>query len=306
MNEQLNKNININEKINKRKKILEWIELNNLSELKSYVQENDVKLVDLNDKNVDIFVEAIKRDASIDIIQFIINMWYQYLKPEIYCYKKKDDNKYVLPLSTAIEKNKFKMADYLINLGMDINDIPFDDFKRIITPKNSNYIISKNFIVKEGLILKLIKENKFYFLKILFSNYIYNNTFIINLLIHSKRDIPLSTQQLKNFMDKEHSKIIINQDIYKSILKKIKIDEKKSEIKNTNNNNKKNENNLLYQLVYLFYMNDFRDKDVKSFEFYKIIRSQEINYVNEFIEKNKDNTINKVKGLIKRDRKSVV
>ncbi|ORY20069.1 hypothetical protein LY90DRAFT_161927 [Neocallimastix californiae] len=126
--------------INKR--IREIFRDNDINEFRQFIRNNNLQIKDLNNENFDILVFSIENDASINIIEYIIckckYKTLNYIVNEYPEYKRKT------PLLSAIGRSNFKVANYLIEYGADINYIVNDERKQILNIyKNVKYVLYK-------------------------------------------------------------------------------------------------------------------------------------------------------------------
>jgi len=227
---------------NQKSKILEIIrEHGSLIELKNYIQINNISLSNLNCKTFDMLIYSIIHDASYNIIKYILDECHyktlnyvlvegNILNPNNNRYLFFKDHK--VPLFIAILKQNFKIADLLLNNKADINYCIIDfngkdnDILQYLFAYSSldivrlKYIISNGFKVKNitnDLIIDLIKSNyygKTDILDDLLKSYIFDISFILNLLSLYRNKRPLSTQQLQTLITKEKKKIEISDSMY--------------------------------------------------------------------------------------------
>jgi len=203
--------------LSRRKDIIEILKKNNLTEFQKFINENNIVLKNLNNKNFDILISAIECGVSNEIINHIINkVNYDTLD---YCFNNENEEckeyeysfKKNIPLFTAIAKNKFDIADFLLqnkasmNFDGDYNNFNIfeylkdqnvmnkENLKYIlnngtktnnnilkVTPWKPNYIILKNGIkidneILEEMIYRWISDGKNDLLKVIFKYYIINH-----------------------------------------------------------------------------------------------------------------------------------
>jgi len=283
----------MNESAIDKNKINEYIKNNNFKELKKYINENKIKTIDLiNDKTkYDILINSIENNASSKIIKFIIDEWYEKINRLLYVkkiYTEEDDNdnnstrNFVSPLSLAIEKSNFEIADYLLTLGENINDIKKNTLLTIINKYNSKYILSKDISIYEDTIIDMIKSAKLYFVKDIFTHYIYNNSIVLKLLNYYKNSNGVASKDLENIINKEENKIEVNEKMYKECLNIYFCND--DYLKN-------NEYDKDYELLKVLYDNDKRSEEKKLIELYKILKEYTDSPKIEFIRKIKGNEI---------------
>eukprot|EP00833_Pecoramyces_ruminatium_P009180 jgi/Orpsp1_1/1183212/evm.model.c7180000084269.1 len=164
---------------------IEIIKNDDLLKLKSFIEENNIKFSKehLNSDNYDILISAINHNASINILKFIINnVKYENLN---YIHNNRS------PLLIAILKENFKVANFLITKGANVNHI---DIFIPLSNKQLNDIIKEN-----KLVLDFSKEfyNKF------LSNQVIQEE-QINFLINYDNDFLLNPEKL-NYTFCSHS-----------------------------------------------------------------------------------------------------
>ncbi|ORX45986.1 ankyrin, partial [Piromyces finnis] len=250
-----------------RNTISEIIERKDVNKLVKYLQVNKIKLNYLNNDFTDILIQSIEKDASIDFIEFIIN--YGKYKTLNFTIRGNPDYIKKTPLASAIKKNNFKLADYLINYNADINYIPYDILLKSLTKKNSKYIIYKGISITTDLINILIKDNYNFFLKQIFKHVLFDNKFILKFLSFYKIRKPISNYGLKELIEKEKNKITFNKFMYKLALE-----------------------NANYDAISLLYNNDTRERSFVLRDFYNIFENSTKAVKFEFLNKIKSKEIN--------------
>jgi len=227
--------------------ILEIIDKDDVRELESYIQKKHINLKNLNN-NFDILIYAIESNISIEVIECIIHQcqyetfnYYYYVSLE---YRNKyhpiNFKGYKTPLFSAVALSKFKIANLLIDGKADINfaiDYQYDDMDNekinilhylsrfdYLNKENLMYILSKGFCVDgitsddiDNWISSKYKNN---LLGIVFQHFIFDNTFIINLLHIYKNKTPLSREQFKVIISKEKNKLQITDSMYDNAMKR--------------------------------------------------------------------------------------
>ena len=150
--------------------IIEILTRNDLSELKQFIDINNIKLEKLNNTNFDILILAIEYDVSSKIINYIINQTnYDNLDYCFYYQNGEFDYSFNenIPLFTAIAKNNFEIATVLINNNADINykyDIENSDIitylydKKCLNIENLKYILNNKFIIEKEANNNIIKK----------------------------------------------------------------------------------------------------------------------------------------------------
>lgn len=231
----------------KRNNILELIKKDNVKELEKYIQ---IKKIDLRDLNLefDILIYAIENDISIEMIKCIIHLWqYESFNYSFYVsieYRNKfhpiNFKGYKTPLFSAIAISKFEIANLLIRNKADINytfscryDVDNIDTENInilhfltrfdyLNKENLKYILSKGFYL-EGITSDIIdnwinSKYKNNFLEIVLQHFIFDETFILNLLHIYKNKIHLSREHLMEIISKEKEKFKISDAMYNNAM----------------------------------------------------------------------------------------
>ncbi|ORX57198.1 ankyrin [Piromyces finnis] len=223
-NNNNNNGIRFSFKTEKRNKIIDYIKNDDLSGLKSYIEDdaNNVHLDQLNiPKKFDFIINAIQQNASNSIIQYLLqHPCYNSINIKIPHIVHTDT-----PLFTAIANNRFDLADlFIANYNLDINqenDI-IEDLNQIhlLNYKNLRYILRHGYDknnITNSMIKSLISQFPFLnkCLNIIFEHFIFDNTFILNLLTYYKNNKPLSKDSLNGLINNEKGKIKFDSDIYK-------------------------------------------------------------------------------------------
>jgi len=227
---------------NQKSKILEIIRGHgSLTELKNYIQINNISLSNLNCKTFDTLIYSIIHDASYNTIKYILDechyktLNYVFVEGNVL---NPNNNRYLffkdhkVPLFIAILKQNYKVADLLLKNKADINYCIIDfegkdnDILQYLFAYSSldisrlKYVINNGFKVKNitnNLIIDLIKSNyygKTDILDNLLKSYVFDISFILNLLSLYRNKRPLSTQQLQTLITKEKKKIEISDSMY--------------------------------------------------------------------------------------------
>lgn len=211
-----------------------------VAEIKNYIEKNNVKIKNLNNKNFDIILYVIEYCNDYNIIKYFIQECeYETFNYTIYNFTYHSSQ---VPLFTAIIKNKFKVADLLIKYGASINYCinnldcrkisivdyccfikKIKDFNRL----QFNYILKKGFNknnITSSLITKFVYNNRADLLETVFKHYIFDNLFILNLISFYKNKVPLSDNLLQNEIVKEKRKIEIDEEVYQKTLFRVNSD----------------------------------------------------------------------------------
>jgi len=204
--------------IRKIKEIIQW---NGSSKLERFIYENNFTSINLSNFN-EILIYAIKVNASVEIIQFILNKQHnKNLNLNFF------NNKNETPLLLAISENNFEIANLLIKNKADINymvknyeivDVLFKENQ--LNTRNLKFILNNGLNEKNitlNLIEKLIVLKKNDFLEIIFVHYNKYNFFFVNTFLNFyKNKTTLSDQELLRLMPKEKNKLEVKEDMYKT------------------------------------------------------------------------------------------
>jgi len=229
----------------KRNNVIEKI--NNIVELGIYIKKKKVDLDELNDKDFDILIYAIEHSNSVHLVQYILNeTHYKTLNYAFYDTGKYKSflvsvidkhinyEGYKIPLFTAIALNKFKIADLLLKKNANINylingrgyhDIDIinylyymSGYSDFLNRRNLKYILNNGFHIKHintEVVHKMLKRDfNEGLLEILLKNYVFDNNFIIKLLVISHFQETVSNKELQQMIDNEKNKIIIDDSVY--------------------------------------------------------------------------------------------
>jgi len=196
---------------------------NNIDKLKNYIETNNYKITQWNSKEFDILIYAIENVNSISMIKFLIKEC-NYSTLNYFIFK---DYEYKSPLSAALANNNFKIADVLLDNKADINYRMNDSsiyqnlfYKKKLNKNNLLYILNKSKNLDwiqpklPLLIDDCIYKRKSELIKFIFNYFIFDNSFILNLLQHYKEKVPLSKKQLKDQIVNEKNKIKISDNWY--------------------------------------------------------------------------------------------
>jgi len=197
-----------------KKRILEIIKKDDFKTLKHYFILNEINFKSLkNDDDINyvqnLIFDTLSYGASNEIIKFIG--------------EKCPNEFFVTFLELAIAFNRFNVANFFKEKINDnkliknyINDGLLEDLIALnkLNIKNINYIKKLGFNKKNInpiLINSLIDKNM---LGIIFRSYLFDVDFIINLLRHYENNIPISSKDLQEIINKEKNKIKITDEIY--------------------------------------------------------------------------------------------
>jgi len=301
----------------KRKELKEIIKRNNKTDFENYIIEKDINLSELNSNEFDILIYAIENEASLEIINFIINQDYY----ECLNYVINDHHKDKVPLFSALLKNKFDVSDLLLKNKADINySINNKDDGDVINylyrhkklgNRNLKYILCHGYDtyylfnnINCDLMFDFIRSFKNTFLEIIFKHYIFDNAFVLSLLKLYKNGIALSKSQLQNAILKEKNKLKIKDSTYESYYRDAAKEDNHKAIKIIFENDC-GEPNIIFRRINLY---DILERAVKlndyhfvkkvlwydSFSFKSIISEQNL------LEVSENNNMNIMKLLIEK------
>jgi len=217
------------------------IKSNNVIKLKDYLKKNNISLLELNEINFDVLIEAIENEAF-DIIKFIIQKgYYKTLNYTVIYRKPSDSDKpvvyYKTPLFSAINFELYDIADFLIRNCADINYSIEIDGKKIyllyylcrynildctLSLNKLKYILNRGYNlngITDDLINYLISQSENDLLSIIFRYYIFDISFILNLITLNKHKISMSKENFQELLKKEKNKIRIEEEMYREALK---------------------------------------------------------------------------------------
>jgi len=235
-----------------RYNILEILNRNDKYELEKYIYDKIILLNNINDDDFDILISAIESDVSIDMINFII------LQGEYYTldYFIIENNSVLTPIFSAVGKNRFDIADILLENQADINYFNGDILNYLYDQKLLN-IENLKYILKKGLNIEAITTKFIYdlidnfennFLEIIFNHYTYTNEFILQLLkVYKNYNLINNSYELvkksnvsvnddfKNILSENNNKIFIDEKMYEKAIKSKNYEALKILFKNDNN-----------------------------------------------------------------------
>eukprot|EP00833_Pecoramyces_ruminatium_P003821 jgi/Orpsp1_1/1177853/evm.model.c7180000063115.2 len=218
-NSSNNNNDLYKDSINKAKNLI--INNNSIEEFENSINEINLDLEELNlDKNFDILTYAIENDSSNEFIEYLL----QKVSYNTLNYSITENGIIKTPLISTLSKNNFKLADFFFKNGnLNINDesntkildILFQQNK--LNNKNLRYILNRGFDIEninEDFIIELLKVPN-NFVEIIFSHYIFNNNFILDILKNNyKEKRGLSRQELNEKIGNEYNKFTIKDKFY--------------------------------------------------------------------------------------------
>jgi len=237
---------------NQRKNIIKFIKNDDLAELKKFINIYNIDLREINNIEFDLLIFSIDEYASPKLINYIIQQC-QY-KTLNYTFNTKNgystynnnsfiqNNEFIslkTPLYTAIINKNFEISNLLIKNGANINYGVFNEnlgemdilsylcYVDTVTHgesldiENLKYILNNGFYIKGiakdmvNKLIFLIQMSKINIIEMIFKYYIFDNSFIINLLNnYIKNKNGLSDIELQNIILKEKSKLVIDEILY--------------------------------------------------------------------------------------------
>jgi ankyrin repeat protein len=213
-------------------RIIKIIKNNDINKLKTFIENNKVKT-----KDYDLLTLAIEKNAPFSFIKILLEQYnsvnYIFREPQYKTYNKNDTNvekleyqSYKKPLCSAIAKNNFKLADYLIkyhNAEVNCTEIVwylYNDGKEhatLINKKNITYMLTNKLFEKSLFyeivydILKFRKSFLYKYLEIIFSYTSLCNDKILTLLYLYYRKTSISNNHLLEVLKKDN---IINEQMF--------------------------------------------------------------------------------------------
>eukprot|EP00833_Pecoramyces_ruminatium_P008155 jgi/Orpsp1_1/1182187/evm.model.c7180000080254.1 len=189
---------------------------------------NDIIYIIKNSKKIDDLKNIFKENSLKDLRNYVDNYyWYRCLVHEIennnvsinileWIYFQGKYNIFNSSfLSVAIEKNNFKIANYIIEKGEEsINLLSYDNLLADINIKGYQYLLRKGLYITSDLCIEIIKQNKFKFLNQILKFFIFDNDFILLLLLYYKSKTEISNVYLNQIIEKEKKKVDFNRKLY--------------------------------------------------------------------------------------------
>jgi len=221
--------------------ILKIIDENDVIKLKTYIERNNIELRNLNHDKFDILIYAIEHMGSSEMVDFIIHQCHYSNINYTFDYSgtNSDTNlfcsSYRVPLFMAVCISNFKVADVMIKkyhaninyktdhpscMNMNIMQylLHYSNYFELLNYININYVLNNGFSfnnIDSGIINELIiDEYKNDILDSIFQYYIFDTTFIFNMLVLYKNKNPISNKQLREMIVKEKGKIRIDESNY--------------------------------------------------------------------------------------------
>jgi len=252
----------------KREIIRDKIVRNDIQSLKNFIIEKRIDFHYINNQFFDTMIYAIENGSSIELIKYL-TLHYSSINYYII-----HNNNYVSPLSCALSKNNFKVANLFLNYypinfnntnQKNDDDIIYNLFSSgSLNTKNLNFILNHGYKLLSKTIELLVVNNEEKFLKMIFNHFVFDQSFILKLLFSYKNKKIMSNKQLNEEIFHEKSKIKIHSNVFIST----------------------NESNLAYDVVFNHLGNDSNLFILDSFDdIYTLIFSafEKKNY--DFIEK---------------------
>jgi len=205
-------------------KIKNFIIQDNLAELKSFAICNDLKNSQINSDEFDILNCAIENNTTIDIIKFILTQ-YKNLNYEV--------NDAEIPLYIALEQHRYDIANLLLKQGANINLSTWNGDNILIHFLKNKKLNQSNlkYILKHGVDINfedernkrfldyIIEKQNIPFLKIVLKHYIYNNSFILNMILMNKKHEALNEEDFKSIIFQEKKQVVITKSMYIQTIK---------------------------------------------------------------------------------------
>lgn len=244
---------NINEH---KKNISNIIKNNDINELNSYINNNNLSICELHCDILDILVIAIEQNASIEMINYIIDNY----KYEEFNYASSSYNS---PLYYAVKNENFKLADILIKNKANVNflcdnSLTIIDYlynKESLSRRQLKYLLYNNSNFSYELIINILSKNETNYLYDIFKYGLYNNSFILKLLSFYHHHTPVSKDSWDILISNEKNKIEIGEFMYETAI-----------------------NNENYKVIKLLYDYDTRDKEDINGELFKIFDNDDRKY----------------------------
>ncbi|ORY74259.1 hypothetical protein LY90DRAFT_502775 [Neocallimastix californiae] len=198
-------------------KMNELINIIKKQEMKKLKPEKRRKLSEallLNDNYHDLLIDAIEDETSLSMIEFLISQ-YSSLNYVVY-YTTVDQNSWYkpfkFPLLSSLMMNNFEVADVLLLHGAEINFRYHDEtvlyylyyyYNYKMNAKNIKYLIDHHIDIE-------IDKSYSYIWNYLIRYYVFNNTFLIQLILLHKNQIPLSKKTISRNNSTRKKKIKID------------------------------------------------------------------------------------------------
>jgi len=249
----------------------------NVDGLKKFLIDINIAINELNTYDFDILIYAIENNASDEIIKYIIDQY----KTLNYSIENKNDESYcktITPLTVAINKEKFNIADYLLEKGARFNYDKIYDFlnKLNINKKSIEYLFSNNYFVST--------EN--------------DSNEILKIIINRiKSKSPHDNNYIEYYYDDNHNYPLprFDNSILEIYLKCSSIKEKKIKIDDSMYKRVIIDHNM--KALLLLYEHDYRDKDIVSTIIYNESYNNTINYLNQLNDNEAKKLISKLEEI---------
>jgi len=204
--------------------IKNFIIQDNLEELKSFTIYNDLKNSQISSDAFDILNCAIENNTKLDIIKFILTQ-YKNLNYEV--------NDAEIPLYIAIEHLRFDIANLLLKHGANINLSTWNGDNILIHFLKNKKLNHNNlkYILEHGVDINfedernkrfldyIIENQNIPFLKIVFKHFVYSNSFILNMVLMSKKQEAINKEDFKSVISQEKKQVIITKSMYIQTIK---------------------------------------------------------------------------------------
>jgi len=257
--------------------IVELIQNNNIAELNNYIEEKNILLPLFNEQyheSNDILSMALKHNCSIKTLEFIIKE-FKYENLDFNFFDENGDT--VTPLYYSLLNNHFKIFDFLLEKGANLNNKNFNILTHLYESQQLNtkkliYILNNDYTLELDILIQFIRDNQLCLLKCIFKMYNYSNPIIQKLLSFYQNKKALSDQALKNILTAEQDKIVVNEVMYSQAIEKRN-----------------------YEMLELLYRHDRRKDDVIFITLFKLFDKIEFNFPGikqEFTDKVKGGELN--------------
>ncbi|ORX77274.1 hypothetical protein BCR32DRAFT_295720 [Anaeromyces robustus] len=219
-NDKLENHLIINQN---RKIILQFLRNNDIKKLQNFIINNNIKLKSFNVKNkFDFLIYAISKNVSPSMLSFL------YKK----CHYKTINYKFVLnekniltPLLLALIKSKYVLAKEIIKNGGDVNykmvncNILYCLLKyKSLNSKNVKFVLNHGFNINSINDYNLISYLTTDTLQLILKHYIFDNTFVLNMLFIYVNKLKFSEKELNDLISSETNKIEVTDEWYQNAL----------------------------------------------------------------------------------------
>jgi len=193
-----------------------------LNFIKDYISNHEIQLQTLNIKNkFDILIYTLEHDTSIDIIQYLLQT-VPYSSIDYTIVDKGATKTTKNPIYVAFSKNNYNIIHlFFQKYKLNVENITEQLFQsNIIQQKHLKFLINHGLtlemINKKNIILNILKLPIYSIQKLnmIFKQFIYDNTFILQMLDHYKEKKAISYQSFREEIRKEKEKIKLKEEHY--------------------------------------------------------------------------------------------